>query len=92
MNYLEESQNRISEKMPHKNTYRTNNINTKIFKHANISKIYIKEICPHVIGVKKICMRKINEKMCNKCFLKKLNRTCNGRVCVLSIQKATSLL
>lgn len=53
MNYLEESQNRISEKIPHKNTYRTNNINTKIFKHANISKIYIKEICSHVIGVKK---------------------------------------
>lgn len=61
MNYLEESQNHISEKMPQKNTYRTNNINIKIFKHANISKIYIKEICAHVIGVK-ICMRKINEK------------------------------
>ena len=58
MNYLEESQNHISEKMPHKNTYRTNNINTKIFKHANISKIYIKEICSHVIGVKKYAWEK----------------------------------
>ena len=52
MNHLKEPQNHISEKMPQKNTYRTNNRNIKIFKHAHISKIYIKEICAHVIRVK----------------------------------------
>ena len=52
MNHLKEPQNHNSEKMPQKNTYRTNNCNIKIFKHAHISKIYIKEICAHVIRVK----------------------------------------
>ena len=52
MNHLKESQNHISEKMPQKNTYRTNNSNIKIFKHAHISKIYIQEIYAHVVGVK----------------------------------------
>lgn len=52
MNHLKEPQNHISEKMPQKNTYRTNNSNIKNFKHAHISKIYIKEICARVIRVK----------------------------------------